>query len=156
MDLPGYEIFPVQGDGFCILHAVAKGLFHLRGFELEIPDMIELIKTEFSTNSDYYSQFSENDIMKEFEAFTERPLSNYDSDTIDLLLSALGEVLEVNMVVYQSNEIDCWIVDLSKEDNPYPETLYFARTLSLHVDPILPRNSDIQVSTVKSKCPRNH
>jgi len=37
----------------------------------------------------------------------------------------------------QSDTKKAWIINQSDEENPYPDTVYFGRTLSSHVDPIL-------------------
>ena len=80
------------------------------------------------------------------------PLSNYNGDTTDLYLAALGETYDVNIVVFQSNQEKFWILNLSNMENPYPETSYFARTLLLHVVPVIPsQKKEINVSVFTRK-----
>ena len=66
------------------------------------------------------------------------PLTFYDSDPTDLFLSAFGDDFKVNIIVFQSDDAMCWVVNLSNKENPFKETLYFARSLSLHIDPVIP------------------
>ena len=76
--------------------------------------------------------------MAKFETIMKDPLKFYDSDMTDLFLSALGDAFEVNVIVFQSDDAKCWVVNLSNKENPFKETLYFARSLSLHIDPVIP------------------
>ena len=56
----------------------------------------------------------------------------------DLFLSSLGDAFKVNVIVFQSHDTKCWVVNLWNEENPFKETLYFARSLSLHTDAVIP------------------
>ena len=76
--------------------------------------------------------------MVEFETTMKDPLKLYDSDTTDLFLSALTDAFEINAIVCQSDDAKCWVVNLSNEENHFKETLYFARSLSLHIDLVIP------------------
>ena len=77
-------------------------------------------------------------MLKDFERILKNPLKNYDSDTTDLFLTALGSAFQVNVIIFQSDEKECWIVDQTSEETEFEDTLYFARTLSPHVDPVVP------------------
>ena len=52
-------------------------------------------------------------------------------------LVPLGVPLKINVIVFQSDDAKCWVVNLSNEENPFKETLYFSRSLSLHNDPVM-------------------
>lgn len=138
-NLPGYRIYPVQGDGLCIFHAFSEGMFWLRGFRIPVEEIKSALKDQLTTFKPYYSDFSESsvDIVDELDRIFQNPLANYDSDTTDLFLAALSDTFEVNVVVFQSNAEECWILNLSNTESPFTETLHFARTLSLHVDPVI-------------------
>ena len=143
--MPGHKIYPVQGDGLCILHAFSEGMFWLRGFRIPVDEMKSALKDQLTTFKPYYSNFSEStiDIVDELDRIFKSPLENYDSDTTDLFLAALSDIFEVNVVVFQSNAAKCWIVNLYNMENPFDQTLHFARTLSLHVDPVIPCSNDV-------------
>ena len=66
------------------------------------------------------------------------PLKFYKSKVVDIFLLALGNACEVNTVVLQSNVEKCWTTDLSNTKNNFTTNLYFAKSLSPHVDPIIP------------------
>ena len=40
-------------------------------------------------------------------------LKFFDSDTTDLFSSALGDAFEVNVIIFQSDDAKCWVVNLS-------------------------------------------
>ena len=136
--LPGFEI-RVQGDGLCTLHAFVEGIFHLCNINKSIPHAQEVLQNQLEKNKELYSHFSADtkDIMVEFETMKD-PLKFYDSGPTDLFLTALGDDFKVNIIVFQSDDTMSWVVNLSNKENPFKETLYFARSLSLHTDPVIP------------------
>ena len=98
------------------------------------------VKNYLTAHKDELSGFSETDvdIVNELDKLFENPLANYGNNTNDLYLKVLGDAYKVNTVIFQSDAKKCWIVDMSNVENPYTDTLYFARTLSLHIDPVIP------------------
>ena len=130
----------MQGDGLCILHVFVEGIFHLCDVHKSIPDVQEVLENQSEKNKEHYSYFiaGTKDIMVEFEMIMKDPLKLYDSDTTDSFLSALTDAFEINAIVCQSDDAKCWVVNLSNEENPFKETLYFARSLSLHIDLVIP------------------
>ena len=76
------------------------------------------------------------------------PSKFYDSDKADLFLSAPGDVFKVNVIVLQSVNAKCCVVDLSNDENSFKESLYFARSLSLHIDPVIPYKKLLRISNV--------
>ena len=142
--LPGFEIRRVQGDGLCILHAFVEGIFYLLDVYKSIPDVQEVLKNPLEKSKEHYSHFSADskDIMVEFETIMKDPV------TTDLFLSALEDAFKVNIIVFQSNEAKCWVVNLSNEENPFNDILYFARSLSLHIDPVIPCEKLQRISNV--------
>ena len=74
--------------------------------------------------------------MVELEKFLDNPLDCYTEDTSDLFLLGLGNAFKVNVIAFQSNTEICWIVDSSKNSCDLP-SLYFRRTLSVHIEPII-------------------
>ena len=140
----------MQGDGLCILHAFVEGIFHLLDVYKSIPDVQEGLKNQLEENKEHYSHFSVDtkDIMVEFETIIKDPLKFYDSDTTNLFLSALGDAFKVNVIVFQSDDAKCWVVNLSNEEGPFKEALYFARSLSLHIDPVIPCGKLQRISNI--------
>ena len=65
------------------------------------------------------------------------PLKFYNSEVVDIFLLALGNAYEVNTVVLQSNVDKSWATNLSDTKNNFTTNLYFAKSLSAHVDPII-------------------
>ena len=74
--------------------------------------------------------------MVKFETIMKDPLKCYDSDVTDLFLSALGDAFNVNVIVFQSAVAKCWVVNLSNKENPFKETLYFARKTHFSYHPL--------------------
>ena len=140
--LIGFEIRRVHGDGLCTPHAFVDGSFHLCNIYKSIPEKVvqEVLKNQLEKNKENYSHFSADtrDIMAKFETIMKDPLKFYDSNMTNLFLSALGDAFKVNVIVFQSDDAKCWVVNLSNKENPFKETLYFARSLPLHIDPVIP------------------
>ena len=86
----------------------------------------------------FYQQFSVDnmDVLVELKKILYRPLGYYTEDTSDLILLSLGDAFKVNVIMFQSNTERCWIVDSSKNSSDLP-SLYFGRTLSAHIEPII-------------------
>ena len=139
-NLSGYKVEPVQGDGLCTFHSFTRCLFSLRGFQIPTDELHSTLKSYLLKNFNTYSEFTEENIniVDELDKLFKNPLGNYNENISDLYLKALGDAYEVNIVLFQSNAETCWILDLSNYNNPHPDTLYFARSLSPHVDPIVP------------------
>ena len=72
-----------------------------------------------------------------FERFLENPLAQYKENTTDLFLNALGNSYNVNIIVIKSGKNSSWIEDIKINDGDESKTLYFVKTLSKHIDPIL-------------------
>ena len=53
-------------------------------------------------------------------------------------LSVLEDDFKVNIIVFQSDDAMSWVVNLSNKENPFKKTLNFTRSLSLHIDPVIP------------------
>lgn len=139
-NLPGYNLYPVEGDGLCTFHSFVEAMFALRGFKIPLNEVRSTVKNYLTAHKDELSGFSETDvdIVNELDKLFENPLANYGNNTNDLYLKVLGDAYKVNTVIFQSDAKKCWIVDMSNVENPYTDTLYFARTLSLHIDPVIP------------------
>ena len=88
---------------------------------------------------EFYKQFCTEgvDLLSELDRFLEEPLRYYNIDVVDLFIKALGNAFEVNIIIFQSNAEQCWIINLSNESDEFSDTLHFARTESLHIDPVL-------------------
>ena len=60
---------------------------------------------------------------------------------LNLYLAALGMAFQVNVVLFQSTVENCYIVN-QVQDVIFDETLYFLRTESKHVDPVVKNSFD--------------
>ena len=65
------------------------------------------------------------------------PLQYYNSDTVDLLLIALGNSYACKTIVYRCTEKDTWTTNINNAEKHYSKTLYFVMTDKDHVDLIL-------------------
>ena len=88
------------------------------------------LSKEFESKFDFYKGFSTEscNMRLELENFLKKPLEFYDCDTGDILLMALGNAFNVNVIIYQSNVHRCWKTDLTNENKNYSATLYFPCT----------------------------
>ena len=64
-------------------------------------------------------------------------MTYYNADTTDFLF-ALGNFFDISIVIFKSNERECWAEDLMKNYVCNRETVYFVKTLSQHIDPVVP------------------
>ena len=65
-------------------------------------------------------------------------MTYYNTDTTDLFLFALANFFDINIVIFKSNEKECWDEDLVKNDGCNREaSVHFVKTLSQHVGPVV-------------------
>ena len=68
--------------------------------DLIFDDIISTLRKEFSENAHVYQPFSaDDDLCNAFERFLENPLREYNENTTDLFLHALGNSYNVNMLL---------------------------------------------------------
>ena len=68
--------------------------------DLTLDDIISTLRKEFSENAHVYQPFSaDDDLCNAFERFLENPLREYNKNTTDLFLDALGNSYNVNMLL---------------------------------------------------------
>ena len=80
-----------------------------------------------------------------------------------MFLLSLDNAYKVNTTVLQSSENHCWTTDLTNLSNNFTKNLYFGKSLSPHIDPILPvddKDSDDDIiithyskASTQNKCP---
>jgi len=89
------------------------------GKEYQIIQLTRELRREILSRRDFYQNYSTNNvnILLELDKLLDDPLGNYNSDTSDLFLTALGNALKVNIVLLQSNENLCWIIDICQQSN---------------------------------------
>ena len=121
INLPGYKIKPVPGDGLCMVNLFLEALTHVTGNQTTRKDVISQLRRELLTKFDFYKMFSSKDIdiLIELDKFLESPLTYFNESTSDLFLAALGNACKVNIIVFLSDEKRCWICDLSGNTNLY-------------------------------------
>ena len=138
-NMPAYSIKPVARDGSCILRAFQDGLRSIsRNYTLD--DLKQSLQCEIASNTQFYKDYSTKDVdlLVDVRKYIENPLANYSSDSADMYITALARAIQVNAVVFQSTVDTCLIVDQGEDSIVHDETLYFLRTESMHIDPILP------------------
>ena len=133
-----HEICSVPSDGLCILRAFKECNESVSGELIAMEDLKDRLRTEMSlsVNQTLYPDICVSD---EINQFLKNPLACYNSDVCDMFLAALGNTFKVNIKVFQSDCQKCCITDLSDKQKRYNTTLYFARSLSPHVDAIIPK-----------------
>ena len=116
-NLPGYVIKVVPGDGKCILSAFSEALLNIVGKNVKFEEMVTQLRREFLNKYEFYKQFCTEgvDLLSELERFLEEPLRYYNIDVVALFIKALGNAFEVNIIIFQSNAEQCWIINLSNE-----------------------------------------
>ena len=138
--LPTYKIKPVPRDGYCIIHAYREALLYC-GWVVTFEELVEKLRKELTDRKDYYMSMSlidDTDILEEFEEYMRDPMSKYDKDIADYFLYALGSAFKVNVILFQSDDKTCRIMDQTENGTTYNDNCYFVRTLSLHWDPVTP------------------
>ena len=95
------EVIKETGDGHCILHAVREEMRH-RNVKA-IPsnsELLTMIKYEVLNNLDYYGKFinsADVDFVHELERYADQ--KSYGSDTNNLVLSAISNLLKCNIML---------------------------------------------------------
>ena len=64
-------------------------------------------------------------------------MTYYNTDTTDLFLFTFANFFDINIVIFKSNERECWAEDLVKNDGCSRETIHFVQTLSQYIGPVL-------------------
>ena len=137
--LAGYSIKHVAGDGLCILRSFKEAVKAVSDITVSIEDLQLSLRREIIHRFKFSREFSTEtcNLLKELGIFFSNLLKFYNSEVVDIFLLALGNTYEVNTVVLQSNVDKCWTTDLSNTKNNFTTNLYFAKSLSPHVDPII-------------------
>lgn len=144
-NLQNHAIIQVPKDGLCLLHAFKECLNSLDRVQT-LEELKVSLKTEMS--KDVYKQYSVTlDLEAEVEQYIKDPLKYYGRDTTDLFLDALGMIYQVNIIVFQSDSEKCEIINQINPTNKFEDTIYFVRTLSEHLDAVVPVES-IVIQTI--------
>jgi len=79
------------------------------GKEYQIIQLTRELRRAVLSRRDFYQNYSTNNVnvLLELDKFLDDSLGNYNSETSDLFLTALGNALKVNIVLLQSNENLC-------------------------------------------------
>ena len=124
----------------CMIHAFHKGINTALGKAIPLDEITTNLRKEFLRNYKSYQSFSDDsvNVLVELENFLCDPLRYCNAGTSDFFLIALGKAYDANIVVYKSNSEKCSITDYTNEERASKVALYFAKTLSEHIDSILP------------------
>ena len=121
----------------CILHSFRKAIDSI-SIKVTLEEIKSILKLELSTNKDYGNFTTSGvNISNKLQLFLNSPMTYYNADTTDFLF-ALGNFFDINIVIFKSNERECWAEDLMKNYVCNRETVYFVKTLSQHIDPVVP------------------
>ena len=146
--LPGYKINPAAGNGMCMLHAFHKGINNALGNAIPLNENTTNLRKEFLTNNKSY-------VWIILWWFCQRPCRTrkvlewsseilHSSQTLPIFFSlplAKSTMLILSFTNQTQNESiklkpkNVW---LYKWRTSSKVTLYFAKTLSEYIDPILP------------------
>ena len=135
--LPDHYIKPVPRDGLCILNAFRENLSSIDQEET-VESIAAALRIELEKDAYKNAVVEGTDLLAEVDKFFDNPLRNYSQSVADVFLEALSMVYKVNIIVFQSNESICDIINNINQDNKFPHTLYFVRAGSLHFDPVVP------------------
>ena len=112
--------------------------WNLSNIRWTLDDIISTLRKEFSENAHIYQPLSaETDLLDAFERFLGKPLGHYNENTTDPFLHAIGNSNNVNIIAFKPDRNSSWIEDITPNDGAENKTLYFVKTLSKHIDPIL-------------------
>ena len=148
--MPGYQIKSIQGDGLCIIRSFQESMKAIDQ-HVQVDDILAALRSEILQNFQFYGNFCEANvnILMELDKFLKEPLKYYNTDACDTFLMALGNAFKCKIVVFQASVDRCWTVNLSKENEMLPKTLYFARGVSDHLDPVVPLQEDSSDSDIE-------
>ena len=122
----------------CILHLFVEGLQRI-GNKFTLSEAKSSLRGELTSNHAYYKDFSPDKIclLDELQLFLDSPMEYYNINTVDLFLYALSDVFQVDALIIKSNTEGCWFEDLTGNNNENQKKLYFVKTLSQHIDPVV-------------------
>ena len=105
---------------------------------ITLHDILHHVRQEILTKYEFYQNFyaDDEDVLTDVDNFLSNSLKYCNSYTPNLLLIALGNTFEANVVVFQSNKEKCWILNMSDNIDEFTKNLYFGRTAFMHIDPI--------------------
>ena len=121
----------------CILHSFGEAIDSI-SIKVTLEEIKSILKLELSTNKDYGNFTTSGvNISNKLQLFLNSPMTYYNADTTDFLF-ALGNFFDISIVIFKSNERECWAEDLMKNYVCNRETVYFVKTLSQYIDPVVP------------------
>ena len=135
--LPGYVIHPVPRDGLCIFNAFRVNLLGVGQHET-IETISSRLKSELEKDEYMHYMTEDKDIVEEVDRFLKDPLKLYNKDIADIFLEALSMAFKVNIIIFQSDVVQCQILENINPNNMFRHTIYFVRGTSLHFDPVIP------------------
>ena len=136
--LPGRMIFPVPGDGLCAFHAFRCALRDEKGIDVTLDEMKDSLKAHIIQKQDHYEEVHYQPwktLLTDIDLLFKDPLKNYNTDSGDLFLFALGVVYSVNVYIVKTEQDDYRFSEVCQFG--FPHTIYLARSLSIHIDPII-------------------
>ena len=132
--MPGHRLHSVPGDGLCILHSFIRSFEAVNKIKT-VDELKKALVEEVMNNHSYESIVSgAKELVKNFVL---DPLAFYNDQAGDVIIPALSNFFNVNVVVLQSTDTRCWTDHTAYRSNRL-DTLYFGKSLSAHFDPILP------------------
>ena len=158
--LPG-RVANVRGDGHCIIHAARLCLEHA-GKPMSYDQMCDALISEIVFNRDTYTEFATEgqDIVADACKFIFQ--KDYNTDTCDIVLSALSNACETNVVIFQHQENSHRYAriqltpDISRKDTQAKFTIYMMRTgdgLGAHYSAVLPPSSENAQDSIPTRSP---
>ena len=136
----GFKLYNVAGNGLCVVNSFRKNIEVAMDIHLENETLLNALHFQLTDNSEQYKDFVVNDVnlKSEVELFIQDPLGNYNTTSCDMYLIALAKHFQANISVIHSNTKTCWESKYGDINADSKTILYFAKTISDHIDPILP------------------
>ena len=134
-----FRLVHIPKDGVCVLSAFQGNMRNVMKIDIEIEDLKTGLRCEILSNIDNYKPFVVNDvdIPLELERYLDNPLENFDTSSCDFYIIALANYFRVNVKILHSNTPRCWLSEYIDINPTSGEILYFARSLSNHIDAII-------------------
>ena len=143
-ELPYHEIKYIPGDGLCILRSFKENMEKVSKITVTMKEVMKCLRSELLCRYEFYKNFCADpcNILEDLDNFLEDPLKFYNCESGNIFLMALGNAFKVNTVILQSDANRCWTTDFSNGTTQGKCKFYFARSLSLHYDIIVPHIDD--------------
>lgn len=159
----GRVVKQVRGDGFCLIHAVLKGLLADHMIEIQLQEAIDLVVQTLVDHHARYSMFhvcarvKGSETLSAADALVNEVMDffkdrDYTADVVDLLVKVISDALDLNLVIFQETDGKIHKLVVHGIDAQHTVYLKFTRSqmssLGNHYDAVVRRKEAINVQPV--------